>query len=219
MRDYKYSMIKPTDNVLFATIDSIPTLDKSLAAREILSLSQDVSYWDKYRHTRMFPLMTKNGGYSEKGVKNNQTGDFIWTPFAPKVIVDWFEDYVFPWIGCKARVMTLVTQPGVSNYEHIDCNSNELNTLQHKFRMVLQGKTDTLYWLTDKGRVYAPDVDKPFIIDGGWPHGMINSTDEVKLTIALGAPWNGKEHYDDITILQDKNNFKMPEDVSHLWQT
>ena len=48
---------------------------------------------------------------------------------------------------------------------------------------------------------------------------MINSTNEVELTIVLGAPWNGKEHYDDITILQDKNNFKMPEDVSHLWQT
>ena len=212
-------MIKNADNLLFASIDSFSNLDKKQAAREILSLDNSFSFWDDYRYTRMFPLMTKNGGVSMQGSSNAQDGEFYWTPFAPKIIVDWFEEQVFPWIGMKARVMALITQPGVANYEHIDCSPHELNTLQHKFRIVLQGRTDTLYWMTDKGKVFAPNTDKAFIMDGGWPHGMINTTDEIKVTLALGAPWNGKDSYDDITILQDRNDFVMPKEINHLWNS
>jgi len=210
-------MTKPADNLLFATIDNIPILDKQQAAKEILALDASLSFWDNYRHIRMISLMTKNGGTTSNGVTNNQEGEFVWTTFAPKVIVDWFEDYIFPWLGTKARVMALITLPGASNNEHIDCSSHELNTLQHKFRVVLQGRTDTLYWLTDKGNVFAPNTDKAFIMDGGWPHGMTNSTNEIKVTLALGAPWTGKDSYDDITILQDRNDFAMPKEISHLW--
>jgi hypothetical protein len=209
-------MIKTTNNLLFATIDSIPIIDKKQAASEILALDDCLSFWDEYRNTKMFPLMTK-GGIGRAGTTNLQLGDFDWVEHTPKIIVDWFEDYIFPWIGSRARVMALVTQPGVANHEHIDCSTNELNTKQHKFRVVLQGKTDTLYWLTDKGKVSAPSTDKPFIMDGGWPHGMINNTDEVKVTLALGAPWTGKDSYDDITLLQDRTYFNMPDDITHLW--
>jgi hypothetical protein len=212
-------MNKPADNILFATIDSIPMIDKKQATQEILLLDDSLSFWDEYRYTKMFPLMTKNGGINRTGASNNQDGNFEWTPYAPKVIVDWFEDYVFSWLGSKTRVMALVTQPGVANNEHIDCSLNELNTRQHKFRIVLQGKTDTLYWVTSKGNIPAPDTDKAFIIDGGWPHGMINTTNEIKVTLALGAPWTGKDEYNDLTLLQNRNDYLMPERIDHLWKT
>jgi hypothetical protein len=167
----------------------------------------------------MIPLMTKGGQGQKQGSANNRPGDFDWTSYAPKVIVDWFEEHIFPWIGGRYRVMALITQPGVANHEHIDCDPDELNTLQHKFRIVLQGKTSTLYWLTDNGNVYAPDTEKAFIMDGGWPHGMTNTTDEIKVTLALGAPWVGNESYgDDITILQRRQDYRMPEKIDHLWQ-
>ena len=210
-------MTKPADNILFATIDSIPILDKQQAAKEILALDNSLSFWDSYRGIRMVSLMSKNGGSTISGVTNKQDGEFVWTTFAPKVIVDWFEEHVFPWLGTRARVMALITLPGASNKEHIDCSLHELNTQQHKFRMVLQGRTDTLYWITDKGNVFAPYTDKAFIMDGGWPHGMTNSTNDIKVTLALGAPWQGNDNYNDITILQDRNNFVMPEDITHLW--
>ena len=211
-------MNKPVDNLLFARIDGIPILDKKKAAKEILALDSELSFWDNYRHTQMFPLNTK-GGLGVDGTSNNQPGDFRWVSHTPAVIIDWFEDYLFPWIGCRARVMALITKPGGANNEHIDCSPHELNTLQHKIRIVLQGNTSTLYWITDKGKVSAPDIEHAFVMDGGFPHGMINTSDECKVTLALGAPWNGKDHYNDITILQYRNEYKMPDDVSHLWKS
>jgi hypothetical protein len=209
---------KKADNLLFATINSLPSINKQQISKEILELRGRLSFWDDYRHTEMIPLMTK-GGTGKTGALNNQPGEFEWLDHSPPMLVEWFENHVFPWIGMKARVMALITQPGVANNEHIDCAPSELNTLQHKFRIVLQGNTNTLYWMTDKGNVPAPDVDGPFIMDGGWPHGMINTSDQPKVTIALGAPWLGNESYgDDITIIQDRTLFTMPNEIDHLWK-
>lgn len=204
--------------MLFAKVD-LPLLDKELAAREILSLPKDVSFWDEYRNTRMIPLMSRNGALSRKEVKKNSQGEYSWTPAAPKVIVDWFDDIVFPWMGMRARVMALITQPNYANNEHIDCMPEELYTQQHKFRIVLQGKTDTLYFITKDGNIHVPDVDHAFIMDGGWPHGMINSSNEVKVTIAVGSPWSGNDYYDNVEVLLDNKNYSMPDDLSAYWKS
>ena len=203
--------------MLFASVD-LPLLDRELAAREILSVPNEVTFWDKYRNTRMVPLMSRNGATSINGVSKNSEGEFIWTPIAPKVIVDWFDNVVFPWMGMQSRVMALITQSNSANYEHIDCDPDELNSQQHKFRIVLQGKTDTLYFITKDGNIHVPSVDSAFIMDGGWPHGMINSTKEVKVTLAVGSPWIGNDHYDNINVLLDRNNYSMPNDLSAYWQ-
>jgi hypothetical protein len=203
-------------DILFSKINALPAFDKKAAAEEILSVDTKLTFVDPYRNIRMVPLMTKDARVGN--VSNSTTGDFKWVDFAPKIIVDWFEDHVFPWTGTRARVMALVTNPSVANYEHIDCNKAELNTRQHKFRVVLQGRTDTLYWLTNKGRVYAPDINEAFIMDGGWPHGMTNTDDVPKVTLALGAPWAGKDDYgSDLTLLQNRNDYSMPDDMEHLW--
>jgi len=206
-----------SDDLLFATIDSLPILDKVHAASEILALPEYYSFWDDYRYTQMFSLMTRQGVASREGVSNAQSGDFLWTDIAPRVIVDWCEDHLFPWLGMRSRIMCLVTQPGVANYEHIDCAPHELNTRQHKVRIVLQGNTDTLYWMTEGGNVHAPAITGAFVMDGGWPHGMINIGSIPKVTLALGAPWTGKAEYNDITILQHRSSYRMPKNIDHLW--
>jgi hypothetical protein len=43
-------MKKPADEILFASIN-LPIIDKSLAAKEILALGDELSYWNDYRHT------------------------------------------------------------------------------------------------------------------------------------------------------------------------
>jgi hypothetical protein len=48
---------------------------------------------------------------------------------------------------------------------------------------------------------------------------MVNTDNKPKVTIALGAPWCGKDDYGvDIEILQKKDKFKMPKKIHHLWK-
>jgi hypothetical protein len=201
------------DKIMFAEVN-FPLLDKVSATSEILAIPKKFSFWDDYRNTLMIPLMSK----SEISASNNISGEFKWAAYAPKIIVDWFDEFVFPWMGMKSRVMALITQPNFSNYEHIDCDPHELNSRQHKFRIVLQGKTNTLYFITDKGNISAPEIQGPFIMDGGWPHGMINDTNEIKVTLALGAPWTGNDKYDNINLLMDRSIYRMPDDLSSYWK-
>ena len=201
------------DNIMFAEVN-FPMLDKANAAAEILAIPKKFSFWEDYRNTQMIPLMSKGGMVAS----NRITGELKWNDHSPKIIVDWFDEYIFPWMGTKARVMALITQPNFANYEHIDCDPHELNTRQHKFRIVLQGRTDTLYFITDKGNVAAPNVEGAFIMDGGWPHGMINNTNEVKVTLALGAPWTGNNSYDNSNLLLDRSIHTMPDDLSIYWK-
>lgn len=208
--------MKPADDLLFASID-LPILDKAQAAKEILALPDEVSWWDNYRYTKMIPLSTRGASTGREGSSNVREGEFQWANYTPKIITDWFDNVVFPFTGQRARIMALLTEPGVANHEHIDCQQRELNTLQHKLRIVLQGKTSTLYWLTKDGNVHAPEVDGAFIMDGGWVHGMNNTSTEVKVTLALGAPWIGNDSYDNITVLQRRSDYTMPDDLRSYW--
>ena len=67
-------MTKPADDILFATIN-IPILDKAQAAQAILALDPGLSFWDDYRYTQMFPLMTRNGNAGAQGANNRREGD------------------------------------------------------------------------------------------------------------------------------------------------
>ncbi len=202
------------DDLLFGKIEGLTILDKNNAVNSVLNINSEYSFWDDYRSTKMIHLMSKNG----RMTRNDEQGDFHWTPWAPKIIIDWFENIVFPWLGMKARIMALITQPNFSNTEHIDCQLKELNTRQHKFRIVLQGKTDTLYFKTQNGDVYAPEIEEPFIMDGGWPHGMNNFSNKPKVTLALGSPWKGKDNYDDVKVMMRRSDYLMPNDLSEFWK-
>lgn len=209
----------PADNLMFASV-KIPIIDKQQAAKEILAIDENCRFIDRYRNISMIPLMTKSGEAGRYGTDNKNNGELGWISYTPKIISDWFDDIVFPWIGGKGRIMALLTYPGEQNNEHIDCDRNQLNTLQHKFRLVIQGKTSTLYFITDKGHVRPPDVDGAFIMDGGWPHGMTNTTDQIKITLALGAPWNGKDNYnDDLIHHLNRNDYLMPASVEQYWNS
>lgn len=209
----------PADNLMFASV-KMPIMDKQQAAKEILAIDEKCRFIDRYRNISMIPLMTKSGEAGRYGTDNKNNGELGWVSYTPKIISDWFDDIVFPWIGGKGRIMALLTYPGEQNNEHIDCDRHQLNTLQHKFRLVIQGKTSTLYFITNKGHVRPPDVDGAFIMDGGWPHGMTNTTDQIKITLALGAPWNGKDNYNnDLIHHLNRNDYLMPESIEQYWNS
>jgi len=200
------------DNLLFASVD-LPMFDKQEATAEIFKIANN-SFWDTYRLTTMIPLMNKTGKPGFRNTFNNVSGDFKWAEYAPTILVDWFESVGFPWLGMKTRIMALITEPNFANAEHIDCKLPEVNTRQHKFRIVLQGKTDTLYFKTKQGDIAVPDIETPFIMDGGWAHGMNNLSSGKKVTLALGAPWNCLDDYgNEVKLLMNRNDYQMPEDL------
>lgn len=206
------------DDILFARVN-LPLLDKQQAVTDILEIDRVNWFWDHYRATNMLPLMTKGSLPGSDGASNAREGSFEWLPYTPTSIRSWFDSVVFPWMGSKTRVMALMTYPGISNAEHIDSDISEVGTRQHKFRIVLQGKTSTLYFKTPNGDVAVPDINEAFIMDGGWPHGMINDTDDVKITIAAGAPWCGLDYYDNIDVLMNKSMFDLPKDLTNFINT
>ena len=204
--------MKNTNDILFASVN-LPVLDKDLATAQLLTIDSNLWFWDSYRATSMLPLMTKNAEGGKKGTINYRTGSFDWLPYTPTTIKDWFEEIVFPWMGQRTRIMALMTNPGFKNNEHIDCNISEVGTRQHKFRIVLKGKTDTLYFKTINGDVRPPNTELPFIMDGGWPHGMNNYSNDIKITLAAGAPWNGHDVYTNTKLDLSRSSFDLPTDL------
>lgn len=204
--------------MLFAKVN-LPLLDKKQATQNIMEIADHHWFWDPYRATKMLPLMTKDGLGGIRGAQNNRhSKGFVWLPYTPSIIRRWFDEVVFPWMGQPTRIMALMTQPGEKNNEHIDCDPHKMGTLQHKFRIVLHGNTDTLYFKTLQGDLHVPNLDGCFIMDGSWPHGMQNNTGNFKLTLAAGAPWEGRHVYDNVDVLIHKNTYNMPEDYEKYFK-
>ena len=185
--------------LLCATL-TFPPLDKQRCVAEFKQTPEAYWFYDPYRHTSMLPLMTLGGASGRGGASNfREKQPYEWLPYVPETLKEWFDQHVFPWMGMRARISLLKTQPGQVNNIHIDCSPSSFNQRQHKFRIVLQGRTDSLYFVTKAAKqLTLYNTDQPFIIDGSWPHGMINFTGEEKYTIAVGAPWNGLDIYDNI---------------------
>lgn len=197
------------NNLLFAKWN-IPNINKELALNEIKKIPEKFWFYEPYRNTFMLPIFTKEGKIGYTGTSNYNFGNFNWTPFAPNIIKTYCEDVLFKHLGQKTRIVILRTSPNKANYEHIDCQPQHQFSRQHKFRIILQGKTSTLYFIKKQGNQYVPEVDSPFIMDGSWPHGMINVGHETKYTLTAGAPWTGLDVYENLDILMSRNNEELP---------
>lgn len=177
--------------LLFASLN-LPELDCEKIVKALMRLPEKAWGYDSYRHTYMAPMLTRKGEVERKHIRNlNLDENFLWTEFAPQSLRDYFEKYIFNWMQPIPRIMILKTGPQSANHEHIDCEKNVFGPPHYKFRYVLQGNTSDLYFITRNNHLYAPDVHKPFIMDGGWPHGMRNRCSQVKYTLCAGAPWEG----------------------------
>ena len=204
MPDYKSIAFLPLD---------LPKLD---VPYEKILKHFDTSIKDNYRNCRHIPLIVDKPGErnSKEHLKETkQSHDF------PE-IMDYLKQHVQPWMINLPRTMIISTPPGVKNHIHIDCAKEKFDTVQLKFRIVLQGKTETLYFLDGDKKIYAPAIgNQPFLMAGEWPHGMDNTTDNFKFTLGLGAPWECESNdlLDELIERSiDKygclyNNFSLPE--------
>ena len=80
---------------------------------------------------------------------------------------------------------------GEKNPTHIDCSRKNFanNTLEHKFRVVIRGQTNNLYFNGQDETYHIKEnlLQQPFIMSGAW---LIqpNSDKTIKFTLAMGSP-------------------------------
>ena len=200
--------------LLFAELD-IPVLDRARTLLWLDGIPDEFWVQDPYRKCLMLPVLTRNGGSRESDLLQfhveTPLEEFSWVHFTPDFIRKYFEENIFNWTKTKGRIVICKTAPGGENPVHIDCFPETFNTLQHKLRIVIQGASDTLYFETRDGKIPAPQTTKPFIMDGSWPHGMINNSSSFKYTLCFGSPWTHSDYYPGLNTLLSSEGKKMPE--------
>lgn len=204
------------EDILFAVLD-LPPFPSASALSLIKSARTEDWLKDSYRNSNVLPLMT-NTGLATLSAMQSQTDNsdaYQWTQWAHPEMIKYFEDFFWPWLGRRTRVTVLRTAANQKNHEHIDCSPSEIGSLQLKLRVVLQGKSESLYFIDDQGaRIPIGSTTHPFLIDGSWPHGMENIGNDEKYTLCLGAPWRQSEHYPHFYSMLKKSDFTFPKNIS-----
>jgi len=148
------------------------------------------SFDDKFRNCRHIPI------YVTDGNKIENTGIKRWSKESEQLpeIRTYIEKYVQPWAGNLGRIVVICTLPGETNPTHIDCSRKNFanNTLEHKFRVVIRGQTDNLYFNGQDENYHINEnlLQQPFMMSGYWPHTMVNNDKTMKFTLAMGSPWD-----------------------------
>ena len=208
--------------MVFAELD-IPLIDKSNIISWISEVPEKHWFFDNYRQCFLLPLMTRNNKIKNPDMfqhnARTNTMQYSWEKLTPDSIKTYFEKNIFNWTKMKSRITIIKTLAGGYNPIHIDCFPEEFNTIQHKLRIVIQGTSDTLYFETQNGKIWAPPTEKPFIIDGSWPHGMINNSKLCKYTICLGTPWTHSDHYPGLNPLIFIDKKELPEHYKKWFKT
>lgn len=185
---------------------AISTSEKCKMLNEILSTPQTMWHWDEFRGCSMLPL------YNRAGLQHSyHTGPktLEWTPAGQQcqTIQSVVEQHISPWMQPLGRIVVLRTAASVGLNVHYDVNLPEIGTPQQKFRLVLKGEIDKLYFLkTDETKWYVPDNWDTYLLDGGHPHALDAGAQE-KITICIGAPWRGQPS-DELNRLIASSPFK-----------
>lgn len=204
------------ENILFADLD-LPKFPSQSSLSLIKKASPQDWLKDSYRNSEVLPIMT-NSGVATLAAMQAQTSDsdaYQWTQWAHPEMIEYFDKFFWPWLGRRSRITILKTAANEKNHEHIDCSPAEIGTIQLKLRIVLQGRSDTLYFIDNNGaRIPIGKTDSPFLIDGSWPHGMENINSEEKYTLCLGAPWHQSPTYPLFCSNLKKSDFTFPSDIT-----
>ncbi len=182
--------------ITFAAIDlGFTDQERELMLDEVLSAPDQAWHYNEFRGCSMLPLYNADGqmGGQAKG-KNTRDGEFMWTEAATYMAYTnaLIKERVFPWMIPEGRITILRTPVGFGLNVHLDSTQEEIGTLQHKFRIVLNGDIDKLYFIDAQGeKQYVPQDYHTYVLDGSHPHALDPGTEE-KITLCIGAPWTGE---------------------------
>ncbi len=139
-----------------------------------------------------------------------QPGDLRWTEgMEIGATQKYLEETFFSWMSHLGRVHVLRTPPGQCMPIHYDCRRGNHLSPQPKMRVILSGTSKDLFFLDTNStghRMHCFDAPGGFVIDGSWPHGIVNSSTEDRYTLAIGSPWSGQDNLSE--YLGEKKIFK-----------
>lgn len=149
----------------------------------IENIPKSMMKWDEFRNCYLIPI----------AIDYREEKQIEWfEPFCERfpALVKWLKDDVIPVTGF-GRTLIIVTAPGETNSPHIDAAPETFDDLlNQKFRYVVNGNVSDLEFLTDTDEtIRLPEIDKPFMMNGKWPHKMTNTNSGTKYTVAIGWPW------------------------------
>ena len=187
------------------------------------------SFDDKFRNCRHIPIYVSGGDTLQN------KGGLQWSKESEQLpeIVEYIKKNIQPWAPDLGRIVIISTLPGEKNPTHIDCSRKNFanNTLEHKFRVVLRGQTDNLYFNGQDETYHIKEnlLQQPFIMSGAWPHTMVNLDKTIKFTLAMGSPWDVDKdnlQYDKLLLRSlanykssyiGKSMMKMPSDIDNYF--
>ncbi len=180
-----------------------------LIHREVLSLSEEHWHFNTFRNCNMLSIYNPGGVLGQVSLRKK--GDYQFTAIIEKCpnLKSFIEERVFNWMVPRGRITILRTRPQVEMKVHLDCSLQEVGTPQFKWRFVISGEVDKLYFLDANGeKVYISSKYRCYVLDGSHPHSVDVSHFE-KLTLCIGSPWKGslveglyKNHLDFENALQ-----------------
>lgn len=154
----------------------------------------DESLWDynKFRNSYFLTLYTRS--ISEVATNGGADGLQWLMNKTPGCLRDWIEAELIPFFEPFGRVAIVKSLPGDAMNVHVDSGRKEFDSvkMEPKFRYVMDGTLDDLYFETDKGVLRCEPCSHSYIMDGAWPHYAINKGTKHRYVLAVGRPWLGQ---------------------------
>jgi hypothetical protein len=180
--------------------------------KEIESIPHDKWHFDKFRNCYILPLWNPGGqsGIVDPSIQEqNQFSDIC--EYCPELI-----KFIKPIIyKLKGRLTVLKTLPNQKMNIHIDCKKSEIGTEQYKWRMVLKGNRNGIFFLDENlNKIYPNSNYSTYMMDGGHPHSISDNT--TKITVCIGSKWTGDPKPDDL-LLEKSISIKYPKIIEDKW--
>lgn len=200
------------------------TLDENFLDKiynEVLTITKNHWHYNEFRGCFMLPVYN-GGGQLGTGRIGQHNLNFGYTePVQEKcaTLISLIEDAIWPWMEPRGRVTILRTPAGVALKPHLDSLENEIGTLQHKWRLVLHGEIDKLYFIdANYNSMYVPDTNRCYVLDGSHPHALKAGETE-KMTLCIGSPWHGEPNKKYHTLLDYPNSLLVtrPNELKEAW--
>ena len=193
----------------FCAIDvNVTNLEKQLMLAEVLDIPDNLYHENGFRWCRMLGIYNGGGrlGGPVKG-RSTSKGKFKYTTAGERcpTIQSVLAEKIFPFMNPIGRVTILRTRAGSGLNVHLDTLENEIGTRQHKYRLVLNGEIDKLFFIDKNNeKVFMPNEYNSYVLDGSHPHS-IDPADEEKITLCVGAPWHGEDNELYSSLVENSN--------------
>ena len=207
----------------FAALNlSITDQDRNMMLSEVLSADESSWHLNEFRGCKMLPVYNSGGQLGGQSTTKSNFDIFDFTEPAQSWLHTQkiLKEKILPWLLPEGRVTILKTPAGHGLNVHLDSTEDEIGSLQHKFRIVLNGNIDKLYFIdAHNNKVNLPDNYNTYVLDGSHPHALDPGTQE-KITLCIGAPWKGHPNPAYNKIIE-KAPFKMtvsrPTTLENAW--